>query len=341
MSPDTDPVVVVPALDRRLLEELESEAGRLLDRHLKVAQDWYPHEFIPYRLGRDFDREPWTPDQPRLTGVAQTAFEIGLLTEDNLPSYHRLIHGMFGRGDGAWLTWVGRWTAEEGRHAIVLRDYLTVTRNIDPELLERGRMTQLQQGYDHASPDTLHGLAYVAFQELATRISHRNTGRYSDDPVADRIMVRIAADENLHMVFYRDILKAAIAIEPSAAVRAIVDEILAFKMPGAGHPDLPAQGRGHREGRHLRPAGPPRRGAAADPPLLGGLRADGARRGGGGGTPPAGRAPREARSRGEAVRGATRSIRGPEDRAGGVTRRGCRRRPYRRPAPGPRRRMRR
>jgi acyl-[acyl-carrier-protein] desaturase len=226
----------VPALDRRLLIELEDEAARLLERHLKVAQEWFPHEYIPYRLGRDFDKEPWSPDQPRLTGVAQTSFEVGLLTEDNLPSYHRLIHGMFGRGDGAWLTWVGRWTAEEGRHAIVLRDYLTVTRNMDPTLLERGRMAQLQQGYDHDAPDTLHGLAYVAFQELATRISHRNTGRYSLDPVADRIMARIAADENLHMVFYRDILKAALAIEPSAAVRAIVDEVLAFRMPGAGIP---------------------------------------------------------------------------------------------------------
>jgi len=222
--------------ERALLHELEPVAGRLYDRHAKVAQEWFPHDFIPYRLGRDFDKEPWTPDQPRLTGVAQTAFEVGLLTEDNLPSYHRLIHGMFGKGDGAWINWVGRWTAEEGRHAIVLRDYLMVTRNIDPILLERGRMTQLQQGYDHDSPDTLRGLAYVAFQELATRIAHRNTGRYSDDPVADRIMVRIAADENLHMVFYRDILSAAIELQPSAAVRAIVDEVLAFEMPGAGIP---------------------------------------------------------------------------------------------------------
>jgi len=222
--------------ERSLLQELEPEAGRLYDRHAKVAVEWFPHDFIPYRLGRDFDKEPWTPDQPRLTGVAQTAFEIGLLTEDNLPSYHRLIHGMFGSGDGAWINWVGRWTAEEGRHAIVLRDYLTVTRNIDPVLLERGRMTQLQQGYDHEAPDTLHGLAYVAFQELATRIAHRNTGRYSNDPVADKIMIRIAADENLHMVFYRDILAAAIKIEPSAAVCAIVDEVLAFSMPGAGIP---------------------------------------------------------------------------------------------------------
>ena len=219
-----------------LLLELEPEAARLLDRHEKVAQEWFPHDYIPYRLGRDFDKEPWTPDQPRLTGVAQTSFEIGLLTEDNLPSYHRLIHGMFGDGEGAWISWVGRWTAEEGRHAIVLRDYLTVTRNIDPVALERGRMTQLQQGYDHQAPDTLHGLAYVTFQELATRIAHRNTGRYSDDPVADKIMIRIAADENLHMVFYRDILSAALVLEPSATVRAIVDEVLAFQMPGAGIP---------------------------------------------------------------------------------------------------------
>ena len=226
------------AQDRALLHELEPEVARLYDRHAKVAQDWLPHEFIPYSLGRDFDKEPWTPDQPRLSGVAQTAFEIGLLTEDNLPSYHRLIHGMFGKGDGAWIHWVGRWTGEEGRHAILLRDYLTVTRNIDPALLERGRMTQLQQGYEHASPTTLRGLAYVAFQELATRISHRNTGRYSDDPVADRIMVRIAADENLHMVFYRDILGAALQLQPSAAVRAIADEVLAFEMPGAGIPNF-------------------------------------------------------------------------------------------------------
>jgi acyl-[acyl-carrier-protein] desaturase len=223
-------------VDRMVLHELAPEAERLLARHLEVAQEWFPHEYIPYRLGRDFDREPWTPDQPRLTGVAQTAFELGLLTEDNLPSYHRLIYRLFGKGDGPWIAWVGRWTAEEGRHAIVMRDYLTVTRNLDPVALERGRMAHVQHGYDHDAPDPLHGFAYVAFQELATRISHRNTGRYSDDPVADRIMARIAADENLHMVFYRDIVAAALAVRPSETVCAIVDEVLRFQMPGIGIP---------------------------------------------------------------------------------------------------------
>jgi acyl-[acyl-carrier-protein] desaturase len=220
--------------DQRLLIELEPKAEELLNRHEKAAKEWFPHEYIPYSLARDFDKEPWTPDQSRLTGVAQIAFEVNLLTEDNLPSYHRELYGMFGKGDGAWLNWTHRWTAEEGRHSIVLRDYLVVTRAVDPVALERARMQQVMTGYDRSAMTTLEGMAYVSFQELATRISHRNTGRYSEDPVADRIMARIATDENLHMVFYRDMLEAALHIDPSGAVKAVASEVIGFQMPGSG-----------------------------------------------------------------------------------------------------------
>lgn len=219
--------------DEALLREIEPAVARLLDRHVSVAKEWFPHEYIPYSLGRDYDKEPWTPDQARLSGVAQTAFEVNLLTEDNLPSYHRLISRMFEKGDSPWREWVRRWTAEEGRHAIVIRDYLVVTRNIDPVALERGRMQTVLRGYDHGG-DILHGLAYTSFQELATRVSHLNTGRYSNDPVADRIMERVSLDENLHMVFYRDALAAAIEVDPSAVISAITEEVLTFAMPGAG-----------------------------------------------------------------------------------------------------------
>ena len=216
-----------------LLAEIEPAVAKLVDRHLAVAKEWFPHDYIPYNQGRDFDKEPWTPDQPRLTGVAQTAFEVNLLTEDNLPSYHYLIRAIFEKGDGAWKNWVHRWTAEEGRHAIVIRDYLIVTRNIDPIMLERGRMQIVQLGYERPMR-ALRGLAYTSFQELATRVSHQNTGRYSSDPVADKIMSRVAADENLHMVFYRDALAAAFEVAPSAVMKAITEEVLTFEMPGAG-----------------------------------------------------------------------------------------------------------
>ncbi|MGH8886942.1 MAG: acyl-ACP desaturase [Egibacteraceae bacterium] len=226
------------AVDYDLLAELEPKASELLNRHLAMAKEWFPHQYVPYSQGRDFDPEPWTPDQPRLSAIAQLAFEVNLLTEDNLPSYHYEIRRMFGKRDSAWINWVHRWTAEEGRHAIVLRDYLVVTRSVDPVQLERGRMRVMQDGYDNDEKDALRGLAYVAFQELATRISHRNTGRYSEDPVADRIMARISTDENLHMVFYRDMLGAALELRPSEAVAAIADEVMGFQMPGAGMPDF-------------------------------------------------------------------------------------------------------
>jgi acyl-[acyl-carrier-protein] desaturase len=51
------------------------------------------------------------------------------------PRHRGIVASRLGRrGVGAHS--IGRWTAEEGRHAIVLRDYLTVTRNVDPVALE-------------------------------------------------------------------------------------------------------------------------------------------------------------------------------------------------------------
>ena len=78
----------------------------------------------------------------------------------------------------------------------------------------------------------LDGLAYVTLQELATRISHRNTGAITEDPAAEKLMARIAQDENLHYVFYRDVTAAALQIDPSGTVLAIHRQVLGFTMPG-------------------------------------------------------------------------------------------------------------
>ncbi|MDX6206120.1 MAG: acyl-[acyl-carrier-protein] desaturase [Frankiales bacterium] len=224
--------------DRQLLVELEPVVARQLDRHLGVTKDWMPHEYVPWSLGRDFDGDPYDVSQSRLSAPARVAMEVNLLTEDNLPSYHREIATMFGR-DGAWGTWVHRWTAEEGRHAYVMRDYLLVTRGVDPAELERERMATMQAGYEPIDDrDMLRGVAYVAMQELATRISHRNTGKATDDPIADRLLQRIAADENLHMIFYRDLVGAALELAPSQTIPAIVDEVVGFQMPGFGITDF-------------------------------------------------------------------------------------------------------
>src|SRR6478609_471606 len=211
-----------------LLEELEPVVAENLDRHLSLAQDWHPHDYIPWSQGRDFallGGEDWAPEQSQLSETAKAAMFTNLLTEDNLPSYHREIATRFGR-DGAWGTWVGRWTAEENRHGIAMRDYLVVTRGVDPVELERARMDYMTSGYDSGDKSALEAVAYVSFQELATRVSHRNTGKVTNDPIADKMLARISKDENLHMVFYRNIVAAALEIAPDATMRAIANEVI-------------------------------------------------------------------------------------------------------------------
>jgi acyl-[acyl-carrier-protein] desaturase len=220
----------------RLLHDLEPVVEANLERHLGLAKEWMPHDYVPWSRGRDFaflGGEDWTPDDSALDPVAQTAMTVNLLTEDNLPSYHREIATRFSR-DGAWGEWVGRWTAEEGRHGIALRDYLVVTRGVDPVALERLRMEHMIAGYDSGDKTALQAVAYVSFQELATRVSHRNTGRASGCPLAEQLLARISTDENLHMVFYRNLVAAAFEMAPNETMEAVRDEVVGFEMPGAG-----------------------------------------------------------------------------------------------------------
>jgi acyl-[acyl-carrier protein] desaturase len=232
----------VPPLD--MLAALEPALARCLARHQESATEWFPHDYVPYEVGRNYVEEPWEEADSDLSPIARVSLEVNLLTEDNLPYYHLALWDTFGQA-GPWGEWVRRWTAEEGRHAIVLRDYLTVTRGLDPVALERGRMDQVSRGYypgwDDGAPDPLGGVVYATLQELATRIAHRNTGVATEDPLIRKLTARIATDENLHHVFYRDIGKEALEIDPSAMMMAINREVVGFAMPGIEIPEFRAK----------------------------------------------------------------------------------------------------
>jgi acyl-[acyl-carrier-protein] desaturase len=223
--------------DEQLQVELEPVVEREINRHLSMAKDWYPHEYVPWSEGEDFDGpmggRAWEESEQRFSEVARTSFIINLLTEDNLPSYHTEIATNVS-SSGAYAEWLGRWTAEEGRHSIAIRDYLVVTRSVDPRALEDARMRHMQEGFYAINPGFLAGLTYVSFQELATRISHRNTGAAAEDPIAEQLMARIALDENLHMLFYRNVIEAAFEVAPDQTMNAVLGSVRDFAMPGHG-----------------------------------------------------------------------------------------------------------
>ena len=50
-----------------LLRELEQVVEGELNRHYAVAKEWFPHDYIPWSDGRNFDGlmeggDPWSPD---------------------------------------------------------------------------------------------------------------------------------------------------------------------------------------------------------------------------------------------------------------------------------------
>ncbi|MGW4089182.1 acyl-ACP desaturase [Nocardia sp. NPDC004750] len=224
--------------DRELLESLAVDVELLLRKHVDAADGWQPHDFVPWDDGRNFaflGGTDWAAEQSELGETAKLALTVSVLIADNLPSYHREI-GKYLR-TGAWWRWVGRWTAEENRHEITIRNYLMVTRSVDPVELERLRMEHMTKGFRRPAMHLLDVLATCAFEEAASAIRHRNIAALEENPLVTAIAERIALDDELQSVFFADLVSAALDLVPDQTVRAIADRVAGFEVPTVTLPD--------------------------------------------------------------------------------------------------------
>ncbi|MGW1743799.1 acyl-ACP desaturase [Nocardia sp. NPDC001965] len=224
--------------DRDLLESLAVEVELTMRRHTDIADEWQPHDFVPWDDGRNFaflGGSDWDPAQSELSDTARLALTVSVLIADNLPAYHREV-GKYLR-TGAWWRWVGRWTAEEARHSIVIRNYLMVTRACDPVELERLRMGHMTDGFRREALHLLDVLAACAFEETASAIRHRNTAAIGENPLITAISDRIAKDDEMQAAVFADLVAAGFAEAPDQTMRAIADQVAAFRVPSLALPD--------------------------------------------------------------------------------------------------------
>ncbi|MEV0766365.1 acyl-ACP desaturase [Nocardia sp. NPDC050435] len=224
--------------DRELLEALSGEVELELHRHIERADGWQPHDYVPFDDGRNFGflgGIDWEPEQSELGEVAKLALTVSVLIADNLPSYHREI-GKYLR-IGPWWRWVGRWTAEENRHEIMLRNYLMVTRAVDPIELERLRMAHMTNGFRRPALHLLDVLANCAFEEAASAVRHRNIAALQENPMVTAMAERIAVDDELQAAFFAHLVGAAFEHAPDQAMRAIADRVAGFAVPSVALPD--------------------------------------------------------------------------------------------------------
>ncbi len=176
-----DPTSINHETDVETVHGLVPLVEELYQRHEETSKPWYPHLFVPYSLGRTYPEDPkdnvFIPEESPLPLEVRTAFEVGLWTEDNLPGYFNSIEVRMGHISEAHHGWNRKWTAEEGRHAIGMRDFLIVIDAVDAIQLEDIRMTQVSTMDVPDPPSVADAIVYVALQEKATQISHRNSGR--------------------------------------------------------------------------------------------------------------------------------------------------------------------
>ena len=218
--------------DRELLASLADEVELNLRRHISAADGWQPHDYVPWDDGRNFGflgGIDWEPEQSELSETAKLALTVSVLIADNLPSYHREV-GKYLR-TGSWWRWVGRWTAEENRHEIMIRNYLMVTRSVDPVQLERLRMDHMTKGFRRPALHLLDVLATCAFEEAAAAIRHRNTAALGENKMVTAIAERIARDDELQSIFFADLISAAFGVAPDQTMRAIADSVARFEVP--------------------------------------------------------------------------------------------------------------
>lgn len=218
-----------------LILELEPVVDANLTRHIDTVDPWYAHDYVPFEQGQNFaflGGKDWDPSQVTLPKVITDACEILLIEKDSLAGYHRELVEHFILED-KWGRWIGRWTAEEHLHAIALREYLVVTREIDPDANERVRMQHVQKGYRADRYSQVETLVFMAFYERACAEFCRNLADKTDEPVLKGLIGRIAGDEERHEEFFANLITHCLDYVHDETVAAIAARAAELKIVGA------------------------------------------------------------------------------------------------------------
>lgn len=215
--------------------ELEPVVEAEMDRHLSTDDIWFAHDYVPFDRGENYaflGGRDWDPSSMTLPRAFTDACEILLLLKDDLAAHHRELVEHFILEDW-WGRWLGRWTAEEHLHAIALREYLVVTREVDPTANEQARIEYVMQGYraDHYSQ--VETLVYMALTERTHAVFCRNLAAQLEEPILAGLIDRIARDEVRHDLLFSNLVAHCLKVTREETIAAIAKRAAELQVVGA------------------------------------------------------------------------------------------------------------
>ncbi|ORW91643.1 acyl-ACP desaturase [Mycobacterium sp. IEC1808] len=215
--------------------ELEPVVERLMDHHLNTEDLWFAHDYVPFDQGENFaflGGRDWDPSQTTLPRDITDACEILLLLKDNLAGHHRELVEHFILEEW-WGRWLGRWTAEEHLHAIALREYLVVTREVDPTANEEARVEYVMKGYRADTYSQVETLVYMALTERTQAVFCRNLAARIEEPVLAGLIDRIARDETRHEGMFANLVAHCLEFTRDETIAAIAARAADLQTVGA------------------------------------------------------------------------------------------------------------
>ncbi|MDD4866240.1 MAG: acyl-ACP desaturase [Mycobacterium sp.] len=215
--------------------ELEPVVEINMDRHLNTEELWFAHDYVPFERGENFaflGGRDWDASQVTLPKPITDACEIMLLLKDNLAGHHRELVEHFILEEW-WGRWLGRWTAEEHLHAIALREYLVVTREVDPTANEEARVQHVMKGYRGDMYSQVETLVYMAFTERSHAVFCGNLAARVEEPVLAGLVDRIAGDEARHELFFSNLVAHCLDYTRNETVAAIAARAADLQVVGA------------------------------------------------------------------------------------------------------------
>lgn len=215
--------------------ELEPVIEQLMDHHLNTEELWYAHDYVPFDRGENFaflGGRDWDPSQASLPRAFTDACEILLLLKDNLAGHHRELVEHFILEEW-WGRWLGRWTAEEHLHAIALREYLVVTREVDPVANEEARVQHVMKGYRADTYSQVETLVYMAFTERTQAVFCRHLAARLEEPILAGLIDRIARDEERHEEIFAKLVAHCLEYTRDETIAAIAARAGDLRVVGA------------------------------------------------------------------------------------------------------------
>lgn len=216
-----------------LINALEKALPEISEEHAEGAISWTPSDWVPWDLGRNFaflGGDDYVPADSKVSDTVATGLLALLLSKDNLPSFHRVL-AMHFPVFSDWRQLVGVWTAEDNRHSLVLRDYLVVTRAMDPVEAENFRRIHVVAGW-RQTPEAVENLGPM--DVLSLLAVHENQCvafvdsllTHVEDDTLKQILGKVRTDDAVQAATFQAFLMAGMVADQETTVLA-VDRALA------------------------------------------------------------------------------------------------------------------